>query len=157
MFIPMVAGLMLGSLLSARLAGRIEPARQVRYAFLLMGSGAAMNLAVNGWLGPRLPWAVLPLTLYTLGFSLIAPVISLDGMDMLPHRKGLASSLQGFVGVLVFAAIAGWVASLVYNSGLKHAAGQAVFLALCWLGYCGYKAFAAGTASVGAVAEASRH
>ena len=139
MFVPIVAGLMLGSMLSARLAGRLAPARQVRYAFLLMGLGAAINLAVNYFLKPQLPWAVLPLTVYTLGFSLIAPVLSLDGLDMLPHRKGLASSLQGFFGVLIFAGIAGWVASLVYRSGLKHAGGQAAFLVLCWLGYYGYK------------------
>jgi DHA1 family bicyclomycin/chloramphenicol resistance-like MFS transporter len=156
MFVPIVAGLMLGSMLSARLAGRFEPARQVRYAFLLMGSGAAVNLAVNYWLAPPVPWAVLPLTLYTLGFSLIAPVLSLDGLDMLPHRKGLASSLQGFIGVLVFAGIAGWAASLVYRSGLKHAAGQAVFLALCWLGYYGYKSRPVGTAPAAAAAGAQR-
>ncbi len=150
MFVPIVAGLMLGSMLSARLAGRLEPARQVRYAFLLMGSGTAVNLAVNYWLAPRVPWAVLPLTLYTLGFSLIAPVLSLDGLDMLPHRRGLASSLQGFIGVLVFAGIAGWAASLVYRSGLKHAAGQAAFLALCWLGYYGYRSRPAAPAATAA-------
>ncbi|HHY85774.1 MAG TPA: multidrug effflux MFS transporter [Verrucomicrobia bacterium] len=139
MFVPIVTGLMLGSILCARLAGRLAPARQVRWAFVLMGAGAAINLAVNCWLESRVPWAVLPLGLYTLGFSLIAPILSLDGIEMLPHRKGLASSLQGFIGVLVFAGIAGWGAQLVYRSGLKHAVGQAAFLVLCWLGYNGYK------------------
>lgn len=139
MFIPIVAGLMLGAMLCARMAGRVEPVRQVRQAFLLMGSGVAANLAVNYWMVPRVPWAVMPLALYTLGFSLIVPVLTLDGLDMLPHRKGLAASLQGFVGVLVFAGIAGWAASWVHRSGLRHAVGQAAFLALCWLGYHGYK------------------
>jgi DHA1 family bicyclomycin/chloramphenicol resistance-like MFS transporter len=152
MFVPIVAGLMLGSMLSARLAGRMEPARQVRYAFLMMGVAVAINLAANYCLTPQLPWAVLPLTVYTLGFSLIAPVLSLDGLDMLPHRKGLASSLQGFVGVLIFAGIAGWVASLVYCSGLKHAGGQAAFLVLCWLGFHGYKSRAPASASAAIVA-----
>jgi MFS transporter, DHA1 family, multidrug resistance protein len=156
MFVPIVLGLMLGSLWSARLAGRVEPRQQVRYGFLLMCFGAVINLAVNYWLAPRVPWAVLPLTVYTLGFSLIAPIVSLDGLDMFPHRKGLAASLQGFMHIVVFAGIAGWVAPLVYRSGLKHAVGLASFMALCWLGYYGYKARGTTATRAGAVADPER-
>ncbi len=90
-----------------------------------------------------MPWAVLPLGVYTFGFALAAPAITIQGLDLFPDRKGLASSLQGFVHTLIFALIAGLVAPLVYRSGLKHAAGLAVFMLLSWLAHRGYRSRAA--------------
>jgi DHA1 family bicyclomycin/chloramphenicol resistance-like MFS transporter len=85
------------------------------------------------------PWSVLPLTIYTFGFSFVAPVATIEGLDMLPHRKGLASSLQGFSQILVFALIASGVAPLIYRSGVKHAVGLLALAALCALAYAGSK------------------
>jgi DHA1 family bicyclomycin/chloramphenicol resistance-like MFS transporter len=139
MFIPIVSGLILGSMCSSWLAGRVRPGLQVRSGFALMTLGALANLAVNYWLTPRIPWAVLPLTVYTLGLSIIAPIVTIEGLDMFPHRRGLASSLQGFINILVFALVAGLLAPLVYRSGMKHALGMASFMALSWLACYGYR------------------
>lgn len=139
LFLPIVSGIVLGSAVNNRFAGRIRPSRCVAWGFALMALGAMLNLAAFLWFTPRVPWAVLPLTVYTFGFSLAAPAITIEGLDLFPDRRGLASSLQGFSHTLVFALIAGAVAPLVYRSGIKHAAGLGLFMALSMLTYYGYK------------------
>jgi len=135
MFVPLVSGLILGSAASGKLAGRIQPARAVQLGFVLMAVGAAINLAVNTLIVPRIPWAVLPLAIYTFGFSLVVPVVTVQSLDLVPHRRGLAASLQGFSHVLVFALISSFVAPLVCRSGPRHAVGLAAMMSLSYLLY----------------------
>lgn len=137
LFIPMVSGLIIGSAISGRTAGRIPPSKMVRWGFMLMAMGATLGIGSNMWFTQRVPWAPLPLTIYTLGFSFIAPIITLQSLDLFPTRKGLASSLQGFFHILIFALISSLVARLVYRSGLKHAVGLWIMMLLCWLAYYG--------------------
>lgn len=139
MFVPIVAGFISGSALTARLAGRVQAQRLVVWGYGLMAIGATLNVICNGFFTPRVPWAVLPLGCYTLGFSLVAPVVTIQCLDLFPDRRGLASSLQGFVQVILFALISGGVAPLVYRSGLKHALGMALMLALSCLAYGVYR------------------
>jgi len=141
LFVPLISGMILGSAVVAKLMGRVPAARLVRQGFGLMAVGAAVNVAASLWLAPRVPWAVFPLTIYTFGFSFVAPVATIEGLDMFPQRKGLAASLQGFTQILIFALISGLVARLVYHSGLKHAVGLAVLMGLSWLAYLGSKRF----------------
>ena len=131
-FVPMVSGMMLGSIITGWMAGRVDPGRTVRCGYRLMALGAAGNLAMNLCLTPRIPWAVLPIAIYTLGFSLTAPVLTLLALDLYPHKRGLASSLQGFAQIIVFAFLASAGVPLVYASGIKHAAGMGLLLAGSW-------------------------
>jgi len=55
---------------------------------------------------------------------------TLLALELFPHRRGMASSLQGFVQIILFAAISAFVAPVVYASGLKHALAMAVMLVL---------------------------
>ena len=144
LFLPIVSGLVLGSAVSGRLAQAFPPATFVKYGFALMALGAALNIAVALGHTPRVPWAVLPLTVYTFGFALLAPVVTLQGLDLFPEHKGLASSLQGFSHTVIFALIAGPVVPLVARSGLKHALGLALLMFLSWLVYRGSQMRAAG-------------
>ncbi len=141
LFLPIVSGIILGAAVNGRLAGRFPGARFVQAGFGLMIIGAVLNLAAGFWPHPRVPWAVLPLTVYTFGFSLAAPVITLEGLDLFPERKGLASSLQGFSHVIIFALLAGPVVQWVYRSGPKHAVGLAILLGMSCLAYLGYQAW----------------
>lgn len=135
MFVPLVAGLILGSAVSSKMAGRIDSARAVKWGFWFMAAGAIGNLLLNWLITPRIPWSVMPLTIYTFGFSLVAPVITVESLDLVPHRRGLAASLQGFSQVIVFAFVSSVVAPWVYRSGLKHAVGLAVMMVLSYAGY----------------------
>ena len=135
LFIPIVSGLILGSVVTTRVAGRISFQRTARTGVLLMAAGATVNLAYNYFFTPEIPWAVLPLFLHTLGFALFAPVGTILSLDLFPHRRGLASSLQGFMQMLLFALLSGFVARLVYASGFKHSLAMALMLALNLLGW----------------------
>lgn len=156
LFLPIVSGLILGAAVSGKLAGRAAPLRLVRGGFALMAVGAALNLAVNLWLTPRVPWAVLPLMVYTFGFSLIVPVLTIQSLDVFPERRGLASSLQGFFHTVIFAVIAGMAARWVYRSGLKHAVGMAALAALSWFAYYGSQRLSGGPPAEPGVAAGER-
>ncbi len=141
MFVPMVSGLILGSAINGRTAGRIAPQRQLRWGFLLMAIGATAGVASNYWLPQRVPWAMLPLATYTFGFAFTAPILSIQGLDVFPDRKGLASSLQGFFHIFIFALISFFVARLVYRSGFKHALGLWILMFLSWAASWGSRFF----------------
>ncbi|MCX6930237.1 MAG: multidrug effflux MFS transporter, partial [Verrucomicrobia bacterium] len=151
-----VSGLVLGAAVSGRFAGVLSPARFVKYGFSLMALGAALNIAASLAQTPRVPWAVLPLSVYTFGFALLAPVVTIQGLDVFPEHKGLASSLQGFSHVLIFALIAGPVAPLVARSGFKHALGLALLMFLSWLAYYGSQMYTAGAAQARGADQARR-
>ncbi|HWH72432.1 MAG TPA: hypothetical protein VNT26_23930 [Candidatus Sulfotelmatobacter sp.] len=71
--------------------------------------------------------------------ALVAPVVTIQSRDLFPQRKGLASSLQGFAQILVFALISSLGARLVYRSGPKHATGLAVMMGRSGLAYYGFQ------------------
>jgi DHA1 family bicyclomycin/chloramphenicol resistance-like MFS transporter len=101
---------------------------------------AGLNVAYNLMLTPTLPVAVLPLMLYTFGRALATPGLTVLGLDLFPQHRGLASSLQSFVQMLVFALVAGILAPLLYDSGLKLACGMlggCLVSLWCWIALSG--------------------
>jgi MFS transporter, DHA1 family, multidrug resistance protein len=141
LFTPMISGMIIGSAVVSKAAGRVSPAKLVRYGFGLMVVGATINVASNMWFAQRVPWAILPLTLYSFGFSFIGPILTIQTLDLFPAHKGLASSLQGFFHILIFALISCLASRLVYHSGLKHAVGLWIMMFLCALTYWGSQYF----------------
>ena len=142
LFVPIVSGLIIGSAVSGRMAGRVAPGRMIALGFGFMGLGSAINLAVNLFLAPRIPWAVMPLSIYTFGIALVMPVLTVKSLDLVPQRRGLASSLQGFSHVFVFALISWGAPPLVYRSGPRHALGLTMLMLLSGLCYLGARRFA---------------
>ena len=104
-FAPMVAGLMLGSLISSRLAGRIGPLRLITggLAFSTVSALAAVAIAVVA--GPTLPWAVVGPSLIALGVGAAYPNQNLVLLDLFPLRRGAVMSAATFC-TLMFNAIA---------------------------------------------------
>jgi MFS transporter, DHA1 family, multidrug resistance protein len=132
LFVPIVLGLLLGSGITAHLSGRARPHLLLRWAFALMGGASLLNCVYNVFCSPHIPWAVIPLFLYALGLSLFAPIGTVLCLDLFPEKRGLVSSLQGFVQLLLFALLSGGAARLVYGSGLKHALAMAIMLLVTW-------------------------
>jgi DHA1 family bicyclomycin/chloramphenicol resistance-like MFS transporter len=135
-FVPMVAGIFLGALTANRLTGKVSISRHVGIGFcFLIGAGLA-NVVYHALFPPALPWSVLPLLFYGIGFSVIAPVIMLLVMDLFPVMRGLVSSCQSFTQTMLGAVVAGVGAPLLWDHPLLLAAGQlgcvAIALAL-WL------------------------
>jgi DHA1 family bicyclomycin/chloramphenicol resistance-like MFS transporter len=133
-FIPMIGGMMLGAFVSGRAAGRIDGRRLANIGFACCGTAMALNLGYTLWADvPAVPWAVLPMSLLAFGIALVFPIITLAILDMYPHRRGSASSLQAFFGLLGNAVIAGLLSPLLSDSALQLALGAAAFVLGGWL------------------------
>ncbi len=133
-FIPMISGMTLGAFVSGRSAGRIRGGRLATIGFTCCGAAAVVNIALNfSPLANHLPWAVLPMSLNAFGIALAFPIITLAVLDMYPHQRGGASSLQAFFGLLANAIIAGVLSPWLSGSGLALALGAAAFAGGGWL------------------------
>ena len=122
LFMLNILGIMLGAWLSGRQAGRWAPKRQIRHGFLIMFLSSVFNLAAN-WLWPaHVSWALLPIAVFSFGWALVVPVVTLLVLDLHPERRGMASSLQAVIGALSNGIVAGALAPLVMHSTVALAA-----------------------------------
>ncbi|CAG0983407.1 Bicyclomycin resistance protein [Burkholderiales bacterium] len=127
LFIPLIAGVMIGATASGRFAGRLTPHRTVRLGFAFMGGAAAANLALCAFAPPHVALNVAPIFFFMIGSSLVMPSITVMLLDLFPTMRGLASSLQGFIQFALSGIIAGTVAPLLDRSLLGLAGGMAGF------------------------------
>jgi len=130
LFVPCVGGMVIGAYLSGRLAGHLSPRRTIALGYLIMSLAATVNLAMNFAFAARLPWAILPFPVYTLGMALAVPSLQLLALDLFPERRGLASSCQGVVQTGTNAITAALLAPLLWSTPLMLACGMAGFLLL---------------------------
>jgi DHA1 family bicyclomycin/chloramphenicol resistance-like MFS transporter len=115
-FVCTISGIMGGAWISGRLAGRIEPARQIRLGFMVMLAVSVLNLVANMVFTPDVSWSLWPIGLYALGWAMMTPVVTLMVLDRFPARRGMAASLQAFVGSASNGLVAGVLAPLVMHS-----------------------------------------
>lgn len=115
-FLVTIGGIMAGSFASGRLAGKIQPKQQIRYGFIVMVAISLLNVAANFVLPPHAGWALLPIAVFGFGWSLMVPVVTLLVLDLYPERRGMASSLQAFIGSAANGIVAGVIAPLVMHS-----------------------------------------
>jgi DHA1 family bicyclomycin/chloramphenicol resistance-like MFS transporter len=115
-FLITISGIMLGSFVSGRLAGRIQPKRQIRYGFIVMVVVSLANVAANLLFTPQVWWALIPIGIFAFGWALMVPVVTLLVLDLHPDRRGMASSLQAFIGSASNGIVAGVIAPLVMHS-----------------------------------------
>ncbi|HEX7892256.1 MAG TPA: multidrug effflux MFS transporter [Ramlibacter sp.] len=115
-FLLTIGGIMAGSFASGRLAGKIQPKRQIRYGFIVMVSVSLVNVAANLLFAPDARWALLPIAVFSFGWALMVPVVTLLVLDLHPERRGMASSLQAFIGSAANGIVAGAIAPLVMHS-----------------------------------------
>ncbi len=131
LFIPTIGGMTTGAFLSGRMAGRTLPVRQIGIGFACCALSAVLNIAYAASVEQlQLPWAVLPIFLGGLGTALIFPVLALAVLDMYPQQRGLASSLQAFVQLMISTVVAGVISPLLSGRPLHLALGMAGFMLL---------------------------
>jgi DHA1 family bicyclomycin/chloramphenicol resistance-like MFS transporter len=135
LFIPSIAGILVGSQLSGRAAGKLSRAQTLRRAYTFMGVSAAANLAYSLAVAPALPWAVMPIFFYAIGSAMAMPTISLTSLDLFPTRRGMAASLQGFVSGMINTVTAGLIAPAVFHDPRWMAVAMAAMMLTgftCW-------------------------
>jgi len=129
LFILTISGIMSGAWLSGRLAGKIAPKKQIRHGFVIMLSVSSLNLLANLLFPAHVSWALFPIALFAFGWALMVPVVTLLVLDLYPERRGMASSLQAFVGSTANGLVAGVLAPLVMHSTVGLA--MASLLLMC--------------------------
>ncbi|MBL0142054.1 MAG: multidrug effflux MFS transporter [Betaproteobacteria bacterium] len=138
LFIPSIAGIVVGSQLSGRAAGKLSRAQVLRRAYTFMGVSAAANVAYSFAFAPSIPWAVMPIFFYAIGSAMAMPTITLTTLDLFPTRRGMAVSLQGFVSGMINTITAGIIAPAVFHDTRWMAVAMAVMMLAgfaCWRAY----------------------
>jgi MFS transporter, DHA1 family, multidrug resistance protein len=92
LFIPIVAGMLVGGTLAHRIAGRMTPWHCVALGHAVMALAGVINIGINATDLPAFPWALLALPVFTLGMSLTQPSLQMMALDCVPNRRGLAAS-----------------------------------------------------------------
>jgi len=132
LFVPLVAGMMVGTFLSGRLAGRMSHTHAVDLGYGLMLAAAASSLlltftAVSGTFS-----IILPGALYASGMALAMPNLTLMALELFPTHRGTASAVQGFSQTTFNAGVAGLLAPFLSRQLPWMAAGM---LLMCLTGF----------------------
>lgn len=131
-----ISGIMAGAWVSGRRAGVMKPKHQIRYGFVIMFVVSVVNLLLNLTFEPAAWWAMFPVAIFSFGWAMMVPVVTLLVLDLVPERRGMASSLQAFIGSTANGIVAGVIAPLVMHSTVGLAATSLSMLgigAVSWL------------------------
>jgi MFS transporter, DHA1 family, multidrug resistance protein len=123
-FMVTIGGIMAGAWVSGRVAGRISRRRQIRIGLGIMVLVSIGNVAANALHPASFPWAVVPIGVFSFGWALMVPVVTLMVLDLFPERRGMASSLQAVIGSVANGIVAGVVAPAVMHSTVALALGS---------------------------------
>ncbi|MDD5030019.1 MAG: multidrug effflux MFS transporter [Rhodoferax sp.] len=135
-FVLTISGIMGGAWVSGRMAGRLAPKQQIKYGFAIMLAIALLNVLANALFKAHVSWALFPVMIFSFGWALMVPVVTLLVLDLHPERRGMASSLQAFVGASTNGVVAGVIVPLVMHSTLWLAAASLAMMLvglLAWL------------------------
>jgi len=123
LFVPTVTGMVLGSYLARRAAGRFSSLKVIKAAYVWMGLIVLLNVLVCQLLPTQLYYNIFPIALYNVGMALAMPILSLAALDRHPKIRGTAASGQAFVQMLLSTVSAGLIVPFVWYapSGLAWA------------------------------------
>ena len=133
MFIPTVCGMILGSYLAKRAAGRYARQKVVKVAYLWMAAMVILNVLVCYILPTRPLYNILPIALFNIGMALAMPILSLVALDRHPKIRGTAASGQAFIQMMLSTVSAGLIVPLVWYAPSGLALAMAGYLIFGWL------------------------
>jgi DHA1 family bicyclomycin/chloramphenicol resistance-like MFS transporter len=100
-----------------------------------MALACVLNVGYTALFVPQIPWAVLPLALFTFGLAVAAPPLQVRALGLFPQHRGLAASMLSFIQMMSFALVSGLVAPLLFGSAFKLACGVVVGLVLSFVSW----------------------
>ena len=133
MFIPTVCGMVLGSYLAKRAAGRFSRQKVVQAAYAWMAAIAVLNIVISFFLPASPIYNIVPIALFNIGMALAMPVLSLAALDRHPKIRGTAASGQAFIQMLLSTVSAGLIVPLVWYAPSGLALAMAGYLVFGWL------------------------
>ena len=129
-FVLSIGGIMAGAWVSGRMAGQWAPKQQIKYGFSIMLLIALINLGANLLFKAHVSWALIPIAVFSFGWALMVPVVTLLVLDLHPARRGMASSLQAFIASTTNGLVAGIIAPLVMHSTVSMAAASLAMMCI---------------------------
>jgi DHA1 family bicyclomycin/chloramphenicol resistance-like MFS transporter len=133
MFIPTVCGMVLGSFLAKRAAGRYSRQQVVKAAYAWMAVMVLLNLFICFVLPTYPVYNIAPIALYNIGMALAMPVLSLASLDRHAKIRGTAASGQAFIQMLLSTVSAGLIVPLLWYAPSGLAFAMLGYLVLGWL------------------------
>lgn len=130
LFIPLIGGSVLGSAWSGKRSGTYTPDKMKWIGYGSMALACVLNVGYTAMFTPELPWAVLPLAVFTFGLAVAAPALQVGALGLFPNHRGLAASMLSFIQMMSFALVSGLVAPMLFGSAFKLACGVTVGLVL---------------------------
>ncbi len=131
-FVSTVTGMIIGSYLSKRAAGKYAAKKVLNVAYAWMFAIVVLNVVVCTTLPINPIYNILPVALFNIGMGLVMPIISLAALDRHPKIRGTAASGQAFVQMLFSTVSAGIIVPLVWISVFGLASAMLGF----WLISC---------------------
>jgi DHA1 family bicyclomycin/chloramphenicol resistance-like MFS transporter len=136
LFIPIISGILVGALISGKLAGRMPSIRQARLGFAIPLAVSLVRVLLH------LTMDVVPIPAQQallfaagIGAQIAMPVLTLRMLDLFPAARGSAASMQSFVALIVMGAILGAFVPIAQTSMEWLAFGSlgfAVSASCCW-------------------------
>jgi DHA1 family bicyclomycin/chloramphenicol resistance-like MFS transporter len=139
LFVPLVIGMMSGAWLATRLAHRMTSDRIIATGFVLMGFSCAGNVAYCAMAVPAVPWAVLPVMVFTFGLALVSPSMVMRILDLVPERAGMASSVLSFTQMVLFSVVTGAFVPWTLGNALKMSLGVTIGFLISAVGWYSFQ------------------
>ncbi|MFZ1410640.1 MAG: multidrug effflux MFS transporter [Micropruina sp.] len=134
LFVPLISGMIVGSWVSGRLAGRMNGRRMATLGYWISLGAAVVNVILSLFpVTQGLPWSVAILPFYSFGVAMAFPILTLAMLDLFPTNRGSAASVQSFVSLVANALVAGVVAPLVATSLTGLAVTSLVITMVAWV------------------------
>jgi MFS transporter, DHA1 family, multidrug resistance protein len=127
LFIPVIGGLITSAFISGRMAGRITYAQQSHLGFILAMTGSGLMTLLHAvFSAPPILVQQIILSVIAFGAQLASPTLSLRMLDLFPHARGSAASVQSCVSIAISALVFGLISPVLSGSMLTLAEGSFV-------------------------------
>lgn len=130
LFIPTVTGMILGSYISKKTAGILQPSILLKYGYYWMFAISLLNLLFCFFFENIALFNIGFIALYNIGMAAIMPVISLAALDCFPRMRGTSASAQAFMQMTFSTLVAGILIPLIWFSTFGLSIG--LFILLCF-------------------------
>lgn len=137
-FVPMIVCLSIGSLASARAAGRLAPAVTINLGLVVALTGAVLGAALTAMpFGDHPVAALVTPCAISLACGIAVPSLQIAVMDLFPERRGAATSGAMFVQQIFLSVITVAMAPVIALSTFAFSASSlvcttAAVLLWCW-------------------------
>ncbi|MFM8491044.1 MAG: multidrug effflux MFS transporter [Candidatus Methylopumilus sp.] len=124
LFIPTVSGMIFGSFLSKKAAGKLTQKKTIQLAYAWMGLITTLNVLFCTFFDTNLILNTGFVALYNIGMALAMPVLSIAALDRFEKIRGTASSGQAFIQMLLSTLSAGLIVPFLWFSTLGLSLGM---------------------------------